>query len=73
MRGVRIGRWVKLRRVIVNEGASIPEGETIGFDIAEDCRRFHVTEGGVVIVQAGAAPTPRTSSTFALENAAHFV
>jgi glucose-1-phosphate adenylyltransferase len=73
MRGVRVGRWVKLRRVIVNEGASIPDGETIGFDIDKDCRRFHVTEGGVVIVQAGTIPAGRASTSFVLENAPHFV
>jgi glucose-1-phosphate adenylyltransferase len=55
MRGARIGLGVKLRRVIVNEGVSIPDGERIGFDLAQDSRRFPITENGVVIVHAGFA------------------
>ncbi|MFN9123029.1 MAG: glucose-1-phosphate adenylyltransferase, partial [bacterium] len=50
--GVDVGRHAKLRRVIVDEGARIPEGMAIGFDAAEDRRRFYVSEGGVTLVTA---------------------
>jgi ADP-glucose pyrophosphorylase len=49
---VDVGRHAKLRRVIVDEGARIPEGMAIGFDAAEDRRRFYVSEGGVTLVTA---------------------
>ena len=50
--GVDVGRHAKLRRVIVDEGARIPEGMVIGYDAAEDSRRFYVSEGGVTLVTA---------------------
>jgi len=31
----------------------IPAGMTIGYDQAEDRRRFHVTHGGVVVIPKG--------------------
>ncbi|MBC7779447.1 MAG: glucose-1-phosphate adenylyltransferase [Proteobacteria bacterium] len=50
--GVDVGRNARLRRVIIDEGARIPEGMTIGYDSAADRQRFHVSERGVTLVTA---------------------
>ncbi len=50
MEGVSIGRRARIRRAIVDKGVQIPEGATIGYDLAEDKKRFAVSAGGVVIV-----------------------
>jgi glucose-1-phosphate adenylyltransferase len=47
---VDVGRHCELRRVVVDNGCRIPPGMKIGFDAAEDARRFHRTERGVVLV-----------------------
>lgn len=55
-----IGRGAKVRRAIVDQDNWIPPGERIGFDIERDRQRFHVSEGGVVVVPRGyfARPVP---------------
>lgn len=53
MAGVEIGRYARLRKVIVDKGVKIPPRTEIGFDIEEDRRRFHVSEGGVVVLPKG--------------------
>jgi len=50
---VRIGRGAKLRRVIVDRQNYIQPGERIGFDRAEDEKRYTVSPGGVVVVPLG--------------------
>jgi glucose-1-phosphate adenylyltransferase len=50
---VDVGRHSRLRRVIVDKNVEIPAGMTIGYDLEEDRRRFHVTEGGVVVIPKG--------------------
>ena len=45
-----IGRRCKLRRVILDENITIPDGECIGHDSAHDRNRYHVTDTGIVIV-----------------------
>ena len=50
MEGVSIGRRARIRRAIIDKGVQIPEGETIGYDLNEDRKRFAVSAGGVVIV-----------------------
>jgi glucose-1-phosphate adenylyltransferase len=47
---VTMHRHVRLRRVIVDKGATLPEGFTAGFDAEEDRRRFHVTARGVTLI-----------------------
>ncbi|MGM9427040.1 glucose-1-phosphate adenylyltransferase [Hydrogenophaga sp. MI9] len=47
---VDVGRGCKLRKVVIDNGCVIPEGMQIGFDAAEDERRFYRSEGGVVLV-----------------------
>jgi glucose-1-phosphate adenylyltransferase len=50
---VRIGRGAKLRRVIVDRHNVIPPGAEIGFDLARDREKYHVTEGGLVVLPLG--------------------
>ncbi|HSW64291.1 MAG TPA: hypothetical protein VLH56_13430 [Dissulfurispiraceae bacterium] len=48
---VEIGRHAKIRRAIIDENISIPEGTVIGYDHDEDRQRgYTVTEGGIVVV-----------------------
>ena len=47
---VNVGRHVTLRRVIVDKGCNIPEGLQIGVNLAEDRKRFHVSENGITLV-----------------------
>jgi glucose-1-phosphate adenylyltransferase len=53
MDGVDVGRYARIRRVIADKGAKIPPRIEIGFDEEEDRRRFHVSEGGVVVLPKG--------------------
>jgi glucose-1-phosphate adenylyltransferase len=39
-----------LRKVVIDEGCQLPQGMTIGYDAAEDARRFHRSAQGVVLV-----------------------
>ena len=45
-----MGRGCKLRKVVIDNGCVIPPGMQIGFDAAEDAKRFYRSEGGVVLV-----------------------
>ena len=48
--GVTVGRDCWIRRAIIDVGCSIADGAVIGEDPEEDARRFHVTQGGVVLI-----------------------
>ena len=48
--GVKVGRGVRLHRVVVDRGCNLPDGLVIGEDAAEDARRFHRTDSGVTLV-----------------------
>jgi len=45
-----IGRGCRIRRAIIDHGAVIAPGTIIGEDVLEDKRRFHVSEGGIVVI-----------------------
>lgn len=45
-----IGRHCRIRKAVIDQGCRIPEGTVIGEDPAQDAERFHLTEGGVVLV-----------------------
>ncbi|MCD6077730.1 MAG: glgC [Ramlibacter sp.] len=45
-----IGRGSRLTKVVVDRGCHIPEGTVIGEDADADARRFHRSEGGIVLV-----------------------
>ena len=47
---VRIGTNCIVKNAIIDTAGSLPDGTRIGVDAAEDARRFHVTERGVVLV-----------------------
>jgi glucose-1-phosphate adenylyltransferase len=47
---VEIGRGSIIRKAVIDKGCNIPPGTRIGVDPAEDATRFHVSEGGVVLV-----------------------
>ena len=53
MDGVDVGRYARLRKVIADKGVQIPPRDEIGFDPENDRRRFHVSEGGVVVLPKG--------------------
>ncbi|KVH69811.1 glucose-1-phosphate adenylyltransferase [Burkholderia ubonensis] len=48
--GTDIGVNCRLSKVVIDRGCHIPEGTVIGEDAEFDARRFHRTEGGVVLV-----------------------
>lgn len=47
---VVIGKNCQVRKAIVDKGCVIPDGTRIGFDVAEDKKRFYLSPGGVVLV-----------------------
>jgi glucose-1-phosphate adenylyltransferase len=47
---VRIGEGCVIQGAVVDEGAMVPDGTQIGVDPVADAARFHVTEGGIVLV-----------------------
>ena len=50
---VNIGRNVRIRRAIIDEGVSIPDGSVIGYDAEADRRNgYTITDNGVVVVAA---------------------
>jgi glucose-1-phosphate adenylyltransferase len=56
----RIGTGALVRRAIIDQDNDVPPMETIGVDLERDRRRFHVSEGGIVVVPAGYFP-PRAA------------
>ena len=56
-----IGRGAKLRRVIVDRYNNIEPGTRIGYDVAADRSRYHVTDSGLVVV---ARQTPEAGATY---------
>lgn len=48
--GVDIGRYVSVRRSVIDKNCRIPDGTLIGHDRAEDEKRFYVTEKGITLV-----------------------
>jgi glucose-1-phosphate adenylyltransferase len=45
-----IGRGSRLAKVVIDRGCVLPEGTVIGEDPADDARRFHRSDTGVVLV-----------------------
>lgn len=50
MEGVDVGRYAKIKRAIIDKEVNIPRGAVIGYDLAEDKKRFYVTDSGIVVV-----------------------
>ncbi len=59
MDGVDIGRRCKVRKAIIDKYVDILPDTTIGFDPKEDRNRFHVTDGGIVVIPKGKIIGPR--------------
>ena len=55
MDGVQIGRGAVVRRAILDKDVVVPDGAHIGVDPELDRQRYHVTDGGVVVLGKGAA------------------
>ncbi|MDQ6993122.1 MAG: glucose-1-phosphate adenylyltransferase [Mariprofundus sp.] len=47
---VEINEHCRIKRCVIDKGTIIPEGTIIGEDPIEDAKRFHVSEGGIVLV-----------------------
>ncbi len=47
---VDVGRYVTLKKVIIDKNCKIPEGMSIGVNPEEDRKRFHVSANGVTLV-----------------------
>ena len=54
---VWVGKDVRIRRAIIEEGVHIPPGFQIGFDLENDRKHYFVTDAGVVVV----SQTPKHS------------
>ena len=63
MENAHLGAGAKLRRVIVDKNAHIPPAEEIGFDLARDREKYHVTDSGIVVVGGHRSSIPITSLT----------
>ena len=64
MEHVEVGRYAKIRRAIIDKDVQIPRYAEVGYNLEEDRRRFHITEGGVVVVAKGTTieePRPAVS------------
>ncbi|KAF0156224.1 MAG: glucose-1-phosphate adenylyltransferase [Syntrophaceae bacterium] len=48
--GVYIGKNCRIIHAVIDKGTLIPDNTVIGEDHAEDAKRFHISEGGVVLV-----------------------
>jgi glucose-1-phosphate adenylyltransferase len=46
-----IGRRSKIRRAILDKNVRVPPDSTIGYDLKQDKRLYHVTETGIVVVE----------------------
>jgi glucose-1-phosphate adenylyltransferase len=53
LNGVDIGRHSRIRKAIIDKHVRVPPGTVIGYDPEKDAKRFHVSEGGVVVVPRG--------------------
>jgi glucose-1-phosphate adenylyltransferase len=51
--GVRVGAGAVVRRAILDKNVVIPPGAHIGVDLDRDRQRYHVSEGGIVVLGKG--------------------
>jgi glucose-1-phosphate adenylyltransferase len=45
-----IGRSARVRRAILDKNVQIADGDEIGYNLARDRERFHVTDSGIVVI-----------------------
>jgi glucose-1-phosphate adenylyltransferase len=53
MEGVEVGRGARISRAIIDKRIRIPKGYQIGFNLAEDAKKFTVTQSGIVVLSKG--------------------
>ncbi len=53
MENVDIGRHCRIRRAIIDKDVTIPAGSEIGYNLAADKKRYHVTPSGIVVIAKG--------------------
>ncbi|MFA7271685.1 MAG: glucose-1-phosphate adenylyltransferase [Candidatus Omnitrophota bacterium] len=53
MEGVNVSRYAKIKRAIIDKDVNIPQGMVIGYDLAEDKKKFFVSDSGIVVVAKG--------------------
>jgi glucose-1-phosphate adenylyltransferase len=53
MHGAEVARNAVVRRAILDKNVYVGEGVEIGVDPEADKRRFHVSDGGVVVIPKG--------------------
>lgn len=47
---VEVGKNCQLKKCIIDKNVKIPAGTQIGIDLAEDAKRFKISESGVVVI-----------------------
>ena len=52
-----IGRHCRIRRTILDENVTLPDGMTVGYDAKQDGARHHVSETGIVVVTSHSGAT----------------
>ena len=50
MRDTKVGKYAKIRRAIIDEGVTIPDGYKIGYNPKDDAARFTISPEGIVVV-----------------------
>jgi len=55
MHDVEIGSRARVRNAIIDKYVKIPQGETIGYDLAKDRQRYFVSPEGIVVIAKVAA------------------
>lgn len=58
---VDIGRRARVRRAILEKNVRIPPDAVIGYDLAEDAKRYQVTESGLVVIGGQRSPVGLSS------------
>ncbi len=53
---VNIGRHCRIKRAIIDRDVHIPDGTVIGYDEAEDRKKYHVTPSGITVVTRDISP-----------------
>jgi glucose-1-phosphate adenylyltransferase len=53
-----IGRRCQVRRAILDKNVVLPEDTIIGYDLASDRKRYHVTDSGIVVVEGRRSRVP---------------
>ena len=60
---VYIGPGARVRRAIIDKNVRINSGETVGYDLESDRRRYHVSAEGIVVIPK-APETPETRERY---------